>query len=588
MVLTPENAGPLLIDVALPVAALQPGDNVLTLQFHMRLDETGCADANDPALWTTVFADSAIELDGDEATLQPDLARYPAPFQSTSIITGNAQISIVLPAAPTAAELTAAAQIAASLGQAAKWDNPPLHTLTIDQLSDTRALNDHLIVIDTAHRNSLALNTAYGVSEIISPRNPKRLMLIVSGADDSELNEAVSLLITRSARGLLVRTQVASQRVAAQTRPLRSSRANLLDLGFVDQKVSGLGVHDLYYPLDVPYDWKLTSDAAINLHFAHARGLAAASSMKTYINGFRVADVQLNNRNDVDGRLAIQLSPRQVHPGRNWLHVAFDLRLPNQDCNFRYTDQAWAAIPANLSTVDLEHVNSEPPIDVHFLPSSLIVPIDLSANVFVLPAQPSSSDLTAMSIIAAELGTFSNADRLSLRAALADRFEPSGEDHAIVIGQPTANSFLAKVDSALPQPLDRSSSGSIQPAGGRELLPDEVNNTAGYIQMASAPWSPRGLLIAFTGFTDDAVLSAANDLPVLGHRLTSQGNVAVITSQGIRGLSIGGLAGVSLSLSTRSLLSVILIGAVIAIGGVGLIGARRRSIAAKKQSEDEE
>jgi hypothetical protein len=587
LILKPDNAGPLFIDVALPVAALQPGNNVLTFQVNMRLDETGCSDANDTALWTTILADSVIELDGSEVALQPDLSIYPAPFDSASSINGNVQISIVLPAQPTTGELTAAAQIAASLGQAAKWDNPPLHTFTIDQLPAERAENDHLIVIDTAHRNPLAASAAYGISEIISPRNPKRLMLIVSGPDDSELSDVSALLTTRSARNLLSGTHIDPRGVNALTLPVRSSRATFIDLGLTDQKFSGIGLHDVYYPIDVPYDWKLTSDASINLHFTHAHGLSASSSMKTYINGFRVADVQLNNRNDVDGRLTIQLSPRQVHPGRNWLHVAFDLRLPNQDCNFRYNDQAWAAIPADLSTVDLEHVSSEPPIDVHFLPSALIVPIDLSADVFVLPAQPSASDLAAMSIIAATLGTFSESDRLGPRAVLADRYEPSSDDHAIVIGQPTTNVFLSKYGTALPQPLDRSNNGSIQPAGGRELYADEVNNVAGYIQMLPAPWSARGLMIAFTGFTDDAVLTAAKDLPVLGHRLTSQGNVAVITSKGIRGVSIGGLAGVSLSLSTRGILSVILIGTVIVIGGVGVISARRRSIAAKKKFAEE-
>jgi hypothetical protein len=588
LILKPDNAGPLLIDVALPVAALHAGDNVLTFQVNMRLDETGCGDANDAALWTTIFADSSIELDGSEVALQPDLSIYPAPFDSASVLSGNVQVSIVLPAQPTAGELTAAAQIAASLGQAAEWDHPPLHTFTIDQLTADRAENDHLIVIDTAQRNPLAANAAYGLSEVVSPRNSKRLMLIVSGSDDSELSNVLALLVVRSARGLLSGAHIDPRGVNALTPPVRSSRAIFSDLGLTDQKFSGIGLHDVYYPIDVPYDWKLTSDASINLHFTHAHGLAASSSMKTYINGFRVADVQLNNRNDVDGRLNIQLSPRQVHPGRNWLHVSFDLRLPNQDCNFRYNDQAWAAIPADLSMVDLEHVNSEPPSDVHFLPSALIVPIDLSADVFVLPAQPSANDLTAMSIIAATLGTFSESDRLEPRAVLADRYEPSGDDHAIVIGQPTANAFLAKYDTALPQPLDRSNNGSIQSAGGRELYADEINNTAGYIQMLPAPWSARGLMIAFTGFTDDAVLTAAKDLPVLGHRLTSQGNVAVITSKGIRGVSIGGLAGVSLSLSTRGILSVILIGAVIVIGGVGVISARRRSSAAKQVKEEDE
>ncbi len=590
LLLTRDNADPSFIDIALPISALHPGDNLLTFQFNLRLRDTGCADANDIALWATIMADSVIELAGNEVPIQPDLSRYPAPFDSTSTLSGNAQISIVLPVQPSPAELTAAAQIAAALGQAALWEEPPLHMLTIDQLTDARAQNDHLIVIDTAQRNPLAANAIIGVSESISPHNPNRLMLIVSGSDDAAVLNSAALLATRSAHDQLIGLHTDPQTVIAQPSPARSARATFLELGFIDRQVNGIGLHDLYYPIDVPYDWKLTSDASIAVRFTHARGLSTSSSMKAYINGFRVADVQLNNRNDSNGRLAIQIAPRQVHPGRNWLHLAFDLRVPNQDCNFRYIDEAWASVPANLANVNLQHVNSEPPLDVHFLPSALIVPIDLSANVFVLPAQPSSADLSAMAIVAAKLGTFSTADRLRLRATTADRFDPAtaSDDHAIAIGQAPTNDLLIKYDAALPQPLTRSPTGSIQAAGGRELYPDELNNTAGYIQLLSAPWSLRGILVAITGFTDESVLTTASDLPVLGHRLTSQGNVAVITSQGIRGVAIGNLGGVSLSISARGILAVILIGAVIGIGSVGLVTARRRSITAKNKPVEEE
>ena len=314
-------------------------------------------------------------------------------------------------------------------------------------------------------------------------------MLVVSGPDAATLQHAVDVLTTSSARAQLSGTHVDPIAVTAQPIPPRPTRQTFAEAGFADRQVKGIGPHDLYYPIDVPYDWKITSDATIDLRFTHAHGLANEAAMKAYLNGFQVAAVPLTNRNADDGRLAIQISPRQIHPGRNWLHLNFDLHVPRQDCNFRYLDEAWAAIPSNVSALNLEHVISEPPLDVRYWPSPLITPDDLSANVFVVPAQPSPADLTALTALAAKLGTYSTADAMRPRAATDDRWqaEIKPEDHVIAIGQPETNRLLQQYDAQLPQPLTRVAD-QLSATGGRELHPDEVINQAGYVQLLNAPW----------------------------------------------------------------------------------------------------
>jgi hypothetical protein len=366
----------------------------------------------------------------------------------------------------------------------------------------------------------------------------------------------------------------------------RPALATFAELGFITRRVSGIGGHDLYYPVDIPYDWKPTSDAAIQLHFSHASGLTDTSLMSAYINGFKVSDVQLNNRNDSTGRLVIQLSPRQIHPGRNWLHLFYDLHLRGEDCNYRYQDEAWAEVSADESVMNLAHVASAPPLELRYLPSPLVTPVDLSANLFVLPPWSGEAELTSLVRLAAKLGTYSNADGLRPQAITADQFTSTqaADNHIIAIGTPETNALLAEYDAYLPQPLFLVN-GQVQPSAGRELLPDEKNGLAGYIQLLPAPWSGRATLMVISAQRADALLRVVDVLPVVGQRLKSQGNVAVVTPGTVKGMSIGNLAGAPLSESARSALSIVLIGAFAVIGTIGVVINRRRLVGQREAND---
>jgi hypothetical protein len=575
------------LEIPLPIAALRPGNNQLQFRFNQRLQATGCSDLGDNNLWTQIFADTTIELDGTDVPLSLDLARYPEPFTTLSTLAGSPHISIVLPERPTSTELTAAAQIAAALGQAAQWQDPPIRAATIDRLDEARA-NDHLIVIDTAWRNPLAQQALAGVTLQTSPRNPQRVMLIMSGADAAELSRAAALLTTQSARAQLSGTHVNPAEVAAQPVPQRPARVTFAAAGFADRWVNGIGWHDLYYPIDVPYDWKVTNDAKIDLRFAHARGLANESMMSASVNGKQVAAVHLTRGNADDGRQTIQISPRDVHPGRNWLHLKFDLRLPTEDCNFRYLEEAWASISAASSMLDLAHLDSEPPLDVRYWPSPLTTPNDLGASLFALSAQPTASDLSALVVLAAKLGTFSTADGLRPRAttdqAWRDDMRPG--DHIIAIGLPETNKVLQQVDAQLPQPLTRSN-GVIQPSSGRELQPDEQTNSAGYVQVLHAPWSAENTLITISAPDETIMQRTLAALPVLGQRLTQRGNVAIVNSEGLTGLILGELAG-ALSPAARHAMALIMLGLVVVVAIAGAWSFRRRRTAARRQESEHE
>ncbi len=586
VILAEENAADTTLNIEMPVEALKTGENELLLRFNQRLVENGCSDVGDSNLWVKIFADSSIAFNTEEIPEPNDLNQFPLPFSTFAALPGGPQVSVVLPPSPTTAELSAAAQIAASLGQEANWKNPPLTAFTLEQADQNRLAADALIVLNTGQRNSLAASASPGLTVSPSPYDPNQLMLVVSGADDAELLRSVSMLTTRSARANLTGAHVDPADVTPQSTPERATQSKFAELGLTTKRVRGIGLHDLYYPVDIPYDWKMTSEASVEVHFTHGAAITSASLMTVFINGFETANVRLDRRNDEDGRLVIQLSPRQIHPGRNWLHIVFDLHMTRENCKYRYFEEAWAEVSAEQSLVNLAHVVSIAPLDLHYMPSYLVIPNDLSADLFVLPAVPSSTDLTAMVRIAAKLGTYSSADTVRLRATTADRFSPQNTPtNVIAIGSPENNALINAYDAQLPQPLNLVN-GQVIPPAGRDLLPEEQTGQAAYLEVMASPWSRLDSFLVVGAHTPDLLLRVVDVLPTGGRRMKEQGNVAVVTPTVVTGFSLGNLAGASLSPAARKVISGIFIGAFILITMLGgVIVYRRRRAPTQEDNE---
>ncbi len=580
VILSPENAVSTTIPIELPLSGFQPGKNTLTFRLNQRLRSKGCGDVGDARLWTKIHSDSTLKLETVDTPIPADLGQYPRPFTSLTALADTPQVLFVLPDAPSSTELTAAAAIAAALGQTAAWKQPPLQAVTVSQLAEADTANNHLLAIGSADRNPLAKNAAPGITETASPYNSNRLLLVVSGATDAALRQAGNMLATASAWEAFSGTTAAPMEVSPHPTSARTTRATFAELGFTDRRVRGIGTHDIYFPIDVPYNWKPTSDASIEVRFSHASVQldAATSKMSAFINGFKVSNVALTKRNDTNGRLVIQLSPRQIHPGRNWLHLSFDLHVKREDCKFRYLQEAWATVSAQESTLNLAHVKGKPPLEMRYLPSPLVTPADLSENVFVLAAEPSAAELTAMVRIAAKLGTYSTVDGLRPRASTANRFDPDTirADNVIAIGKPETNALLTTYGSALPQHLVATTTVNNSDQEILEPLPASIEYHSGYIQVLPAPWSRRGTLMVLSAFEEPLLAKTVAAFPTLGQRLKIQGNVAVVTPEQVIGLTLGNLANTQLPNAVRRVLAVILIGGVATIGGISWIANRRK------------
>jgi hypothetical protein len=189
---------------------------------------------------------------------------------------------------------------------------------------------------------------------------------------------------------------------------------------------------------------------------------------------------------------------------------------------------------------------------------------------------------------AARIGSYANADTISLNVITADAFQQTNDPvNVIAIGDLRSNAVIAQFNEQLPQPLP-APGGQIEPASGRELLPEEQDGKAAYIEIISAPWSVRSSLMVVSADSPEMLLIAIQAIPPAGRkRLNDQGTILVITPDGkTTGFSLGQFAGASLSGPIRIIFAAILSLGFVIILLVGFLVNRRRQAAAKVKNEE--
>jgi hypothetical protein len=132
---------------------------------------------------------------------------------------------------------------------------------------------------------------------------------------------------------------------------------------------------------------------------------------------------------------------------------------------------------------------------------------------FVLPENPSTTDLSAAATIAAGLGKFSNGE-IRLASALDTQITAEIRDnhHLIVVGRQGTNRFLDQLD--LPLGLD-----------DHTLSADQ-----GVIQELVSPWNPMRIILVVTSQSDDGLSKASQALNREAHLLSMRGTVAIVQS----------------------------------------------------------
>jgi hypothetical protein len=536
--LSPENAEPTTYRLDFEGVSVTPGRNTLQIS----LDTGAACGIIGARVDLAVYASSSFHLEYSLIQHPPDLALYPVPFFERSF--EYEPVYVVLPDVPSAADLSAAATVAAGLGKFSGGAIQLVPALDTQISADVRD-NHHLIVIGKKGTNRLldelslplslddpVLSDEQGViQELVSPWNSLRMVLVVTGGSDEGLYKA-SQALNREARLLGMQGSVAIVQVVLPPEPEESDQRDvdftMADLGYEDEAVQGTDPRSINYRFDMPLGWRATEDPRFTLYFGHARAVSpTSSSMEVYLNDVPVDSVLLDESNASEGILEVSLPSWLIRSGRNEIRISVEMNLDNEDkCLFLDSGHLWTAIYSH-SYVHLPYVSQDVEPSLDLFPYPFNKRPSLGGLILVLSDRPRQLDYALMLDVAMGLGAADGRDSFALNVTTADLVtqEDRQDKDLLLIGRPSVNALIGELNDWLPQPFEPGSD-LLAPRLESVVFVQDPTRNIGLIEELAAPWDPERTILVLTGTTDEGVALAATTLLSQGGALA--GNVALV------------------------------------------------------------
>lgn len=562
LLLTPDNARRTTWRVELPAGLLATDINHVQLRYFMRLQDDDCTNHENPALYSTVYAGSFLHYQYSSplryvAPAAPDLGRFPDPFLRSALST--AEVAFVVPDQPSTAELSAAATIAARLGQAA--GSKPLTTqlyLAGETTPQLRAGRD-LVVIGTPDSNPLLEELApqlplkptddggspgfldpsgqpvapeSGVlQEIRSPWDERYTVLVVSGGSEEGLRRAARVLGSRlgaeTLRGRWAVISEASDQLGQGSAPSgeQSAAIALGKLGVKETTFQGYGSYSTSFSFDaLPPDGP--QQAYLDLVMSHSPALdSSRSSVAVALNGTPTGTLPLKADHGSRFRWRVPLPGQAIRPGANSITVTFNLYLPRAEgCGPEAPERAWATLHQD-SALQPAPSTGRPSLDMSNLPYPFVQQGTPSGSFLVLPDDPVL--LKDGLQVAVALGRHSSGGSTELQAGTASSLteEVRGAFELIAYGLPENNEVIAAVAARLPLALRPGSERTLQNARSVLLGVKDAANL-GFLELVPSPWNAERALLVVSGTSPEM---ARHSYKALRDRLPT-GNVAIVSN----------------------------------------------------------
>jgi len=549
VLLTAENVKEGTLRVTIPDALIRSGYNALRIETYMGIQDDFCADVDNPAVWVTVHSSSYLQLNFLAQPPETDLGAFPRPFIEPSPLVTNT-VTFVLPDAPNIAELTAVATISARLGQLAAW-----RPLKVDVVAASAfdQVTTHRIVIGARERLprglSLPIVKASGAETMFTdlrgdplPRGagvlweqltPPRdaLMLVVTGDDDAAmLTAARALASTPTAARLSGPLGVVLQVPPPKGNGTIGQTLTLEELGYRDITAQGSREQTLNYVIPLPMAWQIQEGATLDLHFAHSALLdTSKSSLNVLLNGTPVGSILLTPQTAADGRVTFALPTRLFRMGENSLTLVGNIQVARStrgttDCLNAYYREAWLVVYAD-SRLRIPGAPAALPATLSNYPRAFLGAMDLSDVTFVVPAASNLAIARALAWMTAQLGHWAQGEALA--PLVVDAHTAPATRYQILLGRPSQNPAIAKLNSVLPQPFQVQSDEPAPVAQVAQVLPPR--GAIGYLQATTIDQQPR---LVVTGNSDEGLLWAAEALstPELLGKL--RGDLAILSAAG--------------------------------------------------------
>ncbi len=481
-----------------------------------------------------------------EYTLAPivvDLAEFPRPIIQD--LFEPEPVLFILPDDYSDADLTAAASVAATLGQAT-FNNLALNVTTAAAVTPAMLASAGAIIIGTPAENSFlqklyeqgklptrllsdgaTITAADGqtiaategvIQEIASEYSADHVYLVVTGNTDAAVATAAHALSTLSPRyGFIGDVVVVEEfRDNATVAAPPDDIFPLTDFGFKDTTFYGFNRYSTSVKFFVPYNWEILDDPSFTLRYAYSINLTPVESGLTVkLNGNPVGSAPIDVQENGVHETVIKLQKEDFIPG-TFNQLTFDaiLNIEVPECTLPELDLGWLRIDEN-SALFLPHKETDAVrvnASLNDVFNRFFSRQDLSDLLLALPENPTAAELLGALKITAYLGGFTTGPSFSpivSRQVMSDT--QNAPYHVIALGRPTANNFIGQINNRLPQPFVENEDALRQQVGDVVYrLPN--NFSIGLLEIIPAPWNPGKAVLVATGTTTEGVTSAINTL----------------------------------------------------------------------------
>ncbi|MGM8213100.1 cellulose biosynthesis cyclic di-GMP-binding regulatory protein BcsB [Virgibacillus sp. W0430] len=272
------------MDIEIPLTgdAVEQGFHKVTVSFYGHLSEQMCADLDNPANWLTILPESYLFLNFQEALDRENtLYDYPYPFIQKNQ-ENEIQSKIVVPDNPSAANLSAALQLADSL---LEQTNGKAAQLIVKE-SELNVVSDHLIIVGAEGQWTGLIKHIYETANLSLPskeivlstyyvksNKAMKQVLFVTATDDQIIADKVRMLTEKQLSDQLAGNELSIAQVPSIPKQKLNSKQTFKDIGITDQTLTGKQSISQSYFYEIPPYIQSNEQAMLHLNLKVSKTL---------------------------------------------------------------------------------------------------------------------------------------------------------------------------------------------------------------------------------------------------------------------------------------------------------------------------
>jgi hypothetical protein len=538
-------------DVTLPLSLIK--GSAVNVKINSAVSGYGydCYNLSNPNYWVYVTGDSTVTYKYKSTPYVPNLSKFPYPFIKDPSLEKD-YITVVLPTNPTLDNLSATFYLANALGRRETWRGLKLAGTTAERLNEDEEKNSNIIYLGTAKQlqlskmnikwplpidanekildkdNKIISNQTGVILLAVSPWNPTRAVLVVTGNSDVAVRNAALMLRDESFSSSVLFPGYAFVPQPPEIKIIQRDWINttLKNLGYDNQAIYGNGENSLNYLINLP-DNKVTERVSLTIDYSISPFLSPkeSSTLTLKVNGLPIGGTILDTNNTGISHWKVVIDGKNLKPGANNLTLSFNLKLKNIKCTPQDASLSWAMLYATTSLRAI-FTEEKPFLDLikypALLDNNLVITIPQKEEYF-----NSDNFLQGLLVLAEKMNKVTN-----VLFSTADTLTPEKviNSNIFFIGNPENDSIFAKNIRRFPFYFINNKIKINSQILPYLAISDET--PISIVQLIPSPFNPERIMLMISGLNNDGYrlgFDLLNDAKKIN---LVNGNVALIYQNG--------------------------------------------------------